>query len=139
MNSRRNFIKNTCVACTGTVLGINLLQSCSSVKTVNSTITNNMMTVAKTEFATVTSLKVRNLQLPYDVLLIKENDENYYALYMQCTHADNPVYTDGAKINCPSHGSQFDMKGLVIDGPATKDLKRFKIELTPNNINIFLN
>ncbi len=139
MNSRRTFIKNTCVACTGTALGINLLQSCSSVKTVNTTITNNMMAVAKAEFATVTSLKVRNLQLPYDILLVKESEDNYCALYMQCTHEDNAVYTDGSKINCPSHGSQFSMKGAVIDGPASKALKQFKTEITTNTINIFLN
>jgi Rieske Fe-S protein len=138
MNSRRNFIKNTCIACTGAALGASVLQSCSSIKTVNSTITNNMMTVLKTEFATVSTMKVRNLQLPYDILLVKENETNYYAMYMQCTHADNPVYTDGQKINCPSHGSQFDMKGVVIDGPASIDLKRFRTEQTETNINIYI-
>lgn len=138
MNTRRNFIKNTCIACTGAAFGASVLQSCSSIKTVNSAIANNMMTVLKTEFATVTTMKVRNLQLPYDILLVKENETNYYALYMQCTHEDNAVYTDGSKINCPSHSSQFDMKGEVLEGPAIRALKRFRTEQTETNINIYL-
>jgi nitrite reductase/ring-hydroxylating ferredoxin subunit len=138
MNNRRAFIKNTCIACTGAALGVGLLESCTSIKTVNTTITNNTMTVAKAEFAAATNIKVRNLQLPYDVLLVKENDDNYYAMYMQCSHADNPVYSDGTKINCPSHGSVFNMQGTAIDGPADKPLKRFKTELTADKITIHL-
>jgi Rieske Fe-S protein len=48
---------------------------------------------------------------------------DFKALSAVCTHAGCTVNrVDGAKIICPCHGSEFNLDGSVLKGPATKPL-----------------
>jgi len=55
-------------------------------------------------------------------------DENgvVHAVDPKCTHMGCHVNWNTAEQtwDCPCHGSRFDMRGVVIEGPATKDLER---------------
>ena len=42
----------------------------------------------------------------------------------------------GGIYTCPCHGSEFSVKGKVLEGPADKDLKIFKTETDNENIYI---
>ena len=45
---------------------------------------------------------------------------------MLCTHEGCPVNPPvGSRINCPCHGSQYDLDGKVLRGPAQLSLSRY--------------
>lgn len=139
---RRDFIRKGCVFCAGAIAGISLLtlaESCATGKIVKKEAHDNKITVAVTDFAPEESFViVRAQSLSYDILLHRNQDDSYNALYMQCTHYDNPVYANKKEIFCPSHGSKFDFNGNVTKEPATRNLKQFRTEKNNQDIIIYL-
>jgi nitrite reductase/ring-hydroxylating ferredoxin subunit len=59
------------------------------------------------------------------VAAFRHEDGTIDAVSPRCTHLGCIVHFNGAERtwDCPCHGSRFDLKGHVIDGPATEDLK----------------
>src|ERR1700754_5168139 len=105
---RRAFIKNSCTFCiaaTGLGFIASGLSSCASAHVYKSVIENGMIAVPVTSFAESNTLIVRNPKLEYDILLVKKSEENYNALYMKCTHQDNPLTGGRNGLYCSSHGS----------------------------------
>jgi len=90
-------------------------------------------------FGDSTVLILRDIQMPFDVLLVKKSIEEYLALYMQCTHQENPVTATENGLYCSAHGSSFDLEGNPTKEPASKPLKRFTTEYKINSITIDLN
>ena len=81
-----------------------LLDSCASTQVINASPENGSIRVDLASFTNDTkALIVRAKQMEYDILLLK-NENNYKAIYLQCTHQNNPVqYTSGG-IVCNVHG-----------------------------------
>lgn len=56
-----------------------------------------------------------------------------YALTIVCTHQGCPVGPSSAggtlHLACPCHGSQFDLNGAVLRGPANRPLAHFAVEV----------
>ncbi len=77
---------------------------------------------------------VRVKELEYDIVLHKEQDENYTALLMKCTHFDNALYLTGDGMRCSLHGSEFDTRGNILKGPAEIPLQQFETQRLENNI-----
>ena len=48
------------------------------------------------------------------------------AITARCTHAGGTLEWQNGQFHCPSHGSNFDAEGKVVNGPATKPLTLFK-------------
>jgi Rieske Fe-S protein len=71
-----------------------------------------------------------------DVLLIRDSENTVRAFNAHCTHKSCIVkYIEKDKrIECPCHGSQYDLKGNVIKGPAPKSLQTHVAELDGNQI-----
>lgn len=142
MKTRREFIKDTCTACLGTAfLGFTFSQltSCSSLPIYKTNLSKKTVDVPLTSFAESNLVIVRDMQVPYDVLLVKKSPEEYLALYMKCSHQENPVTATKTGLFCSSHGSTFDLDGNVTKEPAPAPLKKFKTTLTENSITIDLN
>lgn len=139
---RRAFIKKGCTFCLGAMAGISLLtlaESCATGKIVKKEAQDNKITVAISDFTPGESFViVRAQSLSYDILLHHNQDDTYNALYMQCTHYDNPVYANKKEIFCPSHGSKFDFSGHVTKEPATRNLKQYRTEKNNQDIIIYL-
>lgn len=128
--SRRKFIKtisgSTAALCCGSLgMGL-LLDGCTSIKRIDTTITNNKVTVNKSEFEEHNFLVLNNPKFRTPIYLNKVNEDSYQALLMLCTHKDCDIKPTGSYLTCPCHGSQFDNKGKVLNGPATKNLTGFK-------------
>lgn len=77
--------------------------------------------------------------MEFDILLVKRKDGTYNALYMQCTHQNQPLSANKSGLFCASHGSAFDLEGNVNVEPATSPLKKFRTETENNNVKIYLN
>lgn len=142
MKTRRAFLKDTCTACLGTAfLGFTFSQltSCSSLPIYKTSLNQKLVTVPLTFFVESNLVIVRDMQVQYDILLIKKSEQEYLALYMKCTHQENPVTATASGLFCSAHGSRFDLEGNVTKEPAIDPLKRFKTELKESEVVIDLN
>jgi Rieske Fe-S protein len=58
-------------------------------------------------------------------------DENgLYAVTSTCTHLGCTVNHQDEKFVCPCHGSQFNISGEVLQGPAVKSLEHYEVRLS---------
>lgn len=60
------------------------------------------------------------------VIVIRVSSSNFITLNVTCTHKHCAVDYDGESFTCPCHGSEYDKRGKVTHGPATKNLKSYK-------------
>lgn len=139
--NRRAFIKSSCSLCAGAiglaVLG-SALSGCTAATIYKATAVDGSITVPLTVFKENKTVIVRTAKLEYDILLIKKDTGGYTALYMMCTHNDNPLTATNKNLVCPSHGSVFDFEGNVLQSPASKTLRRFTTSSSEQAISIKL-
>jgi len=142
MKSRRDFIMKTAgvsaFLCCG-MAGTSLLQSCGSVKQITAEIKDRSIRIGKAEFADNTYLVIANMALPAPIYLHKVSEEEYTAFLMLCTHNDCELEATSKMLVCPCHGSEFDLKGEVTEGPAEKPLMEFDVVVSEKEIRIDLN
>lgn len=144
---RRDFIKSTCLTCVGSIGAAWLLQACTSQKYItNITVKENRIIIKKSEFSVLKKdktiqqkfilVKPVNIQFPIAVYKLNEND--YKALYLQCTHQGCELSPHETLMVCPCHGAEFNPNGEVITGPAETNLKTFLTFTDNENIYIQL-
>ena len=122
--NRRDFVKKGCTSCLGVlILGLSL-ESCKSNTVFKTNITDKKIKIPIDKFRQTEKLIVRINTLDYDILVVK-NKKTYKALYLKCTHRDNPVYLADNTLSCNLHGSTFDINGNVTNGPAQENLTIF--------------
>ena len=69
------------------------------------------------------------------VIVIRAADADYRAFTNVCTHAGCGIYAFvHPRIRCQCHGSEFDLDGLNVAGPAPTALKRFDAQLYDSGI-----
>jgi 3-phenylpropionate/trans-cinnamate dioxygenase ferredoxin subunit len=77
------------------------------------------------------------------VALVRIGDE-FYAVGDRCSHedyslAEGEVWEDECEIECPRHGSTFDLRtGAVCSLPATKPVPAFAVEVTGDDVAVVL-
>jgi len=86
----------------------------------------NVVQIKLEEFQVSKMMIVRPSQLDYDIFVNKISDNSYLVLVMKCSHQDWNLATNPKGFNCSLHGSMFDLKGNVANGPATEPLLRLK-------------
>lgn len=141
---RNEFIKMSCLGCIGVVAGVSLLESCATGQYVNNTLNNNIITIKKSDFILVKKDKqiirdfvlVKNDALGFPICVYKISENEYTALFMECTHQGCELNAFKAQLVCPCHGSEFDNKGNVLEGPADTPLKHFEVKTDDQNIYI---
>jgi len=73
------------------------------------------------------------------ILLIRNKGNSFTALNPVCTHKGCEVIKRKDFIECPCHGSEFDLGGKVLKGPADEPLLSFRTEFDgKNTVTIFL-
>jgi len=135
---RKKFLKTCGYACLGTLSVGLLLQSCMTTKSVNVVLEGDKVRVPLSDFQNKDSfykyLMVRNPQIAFPIYVFRFSEKEYTALYLQCTHQGNEVNAYGEKLVCEAHGSEFDNRGNVTNGPAEKPLHSFPIQINPNEL-----
>lgn len=61
------------------------------------------------------------------VALVREGEKTE-ALDLTCTHLGCTVAVTATELVCPCHGSRFDRRGNVLQGPAKRPLQRLQLE-----------
>jgi cytochrome b6-f complex iron-sulfur subunit len=138
MVNRRNFVRQTAAWCIVPGVVASLLNSCKSAATYTSNaVLPGIIQVPVSAFVEGSDrINVRDKRLEFDVLLLKKPNNEYKAIYMKCTHYDNPLVASSTSIYCNSHGSQFDMDGKVMKDPASTPLRIFPTSFENQQIQI---
>lgn len=137
---RRNFIKQSCLACGGLLLGgsiLTMLEGCQSLPTYKAT-KGKEISVPASQFTQSKVVVVSVPWMSFDILLVKKTEETYKALYMKCSHQDQILSATESGLFCVAHGSSFDLDGNVKKEPAIEPLQQFKTRVENNQIIITL-
>ena len=143
---RRKFIKNSCTACISATVLAAVVSSCTSTKYISGKLGKDGLTVNMDEFVINQNGKqtfrsyiiIRNEALQYPVCVYRFSDRDYSALWMRCTHQGAELQASGDHLQCMAHGSEFDSKGTVKNGPADRNLRNFPVTVTGNELFIDL-
>jgi Rieske Fe-S protein len=143
---RRNFLKKSCTACLSLTVISSMVSSCISTKYVTGKVGQDGIAIDKDDFkirrkggtAYSSFVIVRNEILKYPICIYRINDNEYTALWMRCTHQGAELQASGDVLQCSAHGSEFNSKGQVRNGPANIALRTFPVTVTNNEIFIDL-
>jgi cytochrome b6-f complex iron-sulfur subunit len=124
--NRRKFVKTTSAIAGASSCGLISLVGCTPIKYVSGEVKNNAMVVDKSQWGDAEFVLVKNPKLPAPIFL-KHSGQGYSALLLECTHKQCEVRPNSRSLKCPCHGSEYDHVGKVLEGPAEKDLKSFKV------------
>lgn len=140
--NRRDFIVNSCAACLSVTALSTVVSSCQPTRYISGRITDDGLIVKKDEFKIKKGdqvsyrsfIIIRNDALQYPVCIYRFNEQEYSALWMQCTHQGTELQASGEYLQCPAHGSEFNNKGDVTNGPADKNLRTFLVFVTESEL-----
>jgi Rieske Fe-S protein len=140
---RKAFIKTCGFACLGGTMMASLLESCSGNKMIQGSIDQSNLVVPVASFQSHNNsyrkyVVVQHEKLKYPVCVYRFSETEYTALLMRCTHQGAELQVFGARLQCPAHGSEFNNKGVVQNGPADTNLRNFPVTLQNNQLYISL-
>jgi Rieske Fe-S protein len=143
---RKDFIKTCGFACVGGIGLTAMLQGCGTTKLMSGIIAGDNLIVPVSDFETKNGkdiyfkkyIVVQNDILQYPVCLYRLNENEYTALWMRCTHQGTELQVFGDKLQCPAHGSEFDNRGGIQNGPADAKLRTFPVTIENNQLKISL-
>lgn len=141
--NRREFTA-ACFMCLTGAATIPVFSGCQSTYYTSGTIQPNGISILKSEFTYMKKDKVlerayvivRNDSMEFPIYVYRFSDDDYAAVLMKCTHQGNELQASGDHMHCPAHGSEFNNRGIVAQGPAEENLRTFKV--TSENDNIFI-
>jgi nitrite reductase/ring-hydroxylating ferredoxin subunit len=138
---REEFLKTCGFACLGGSLLAVLLEGCSTGgKIVNGAIEQADLVVPAAAFQHKDGWRkyvvVQHEKLKYPVCVYRFSETEYTALLMRCPHQGAELQVFGSRLQCPAHGSEFDDKGVVKNGPADTNLRTFPV--TEHNQQLYL-
>jgi cytochrome b6-f complex iron-sulfur subunit len=72
------------------------------------------------------------------VLLFRQHHGELWALGSTCSHRGCEVNKLRTTFVCPCHGSEYDLEGKVIQGPAPEPLNRYRVDRLADRIEVYL-
>lgn len=133
---RREFIE--CVACG--MFGLAFLPGCASRPTYRSYLIEGRVVLSVAEFDDAARgeriLVVEAEEMRDPILLIRVERAVYRALSSVCTHQGCHVRPAGGFLQCPCHGSTYDLEGEVVRGPAPAPLYEYPVTFDNGMIKI---
>lgn len=122
------------------MLGVFLEGCVSGGKSVEGTIEQSDLVVAVAAFQHKGGFRkyvvVQHEKLKYPVCVYRFSESEYTALLMRCPHQGAELQVFGSRLQCPAHGSEFDDKGVVKNGPADTNLRTFPV--TEHNHQLYI-
>jgi len=70
--------------------------------------------------------------------IVIHDAEGIRALSLTCSHLGCAIEERNFGFECPCHSSRYDMNGVVLKGPATSNLRKFRLEKSEDgNLHVF--
>lgn len=144
---RKKFIKRCGHACIGGLFIPSVLQGCSSMKLisknrVNAEIEGTDLLIPLSSFEVGEQKRLyiiaQHPMLKYPICVYRFGEEEYTALVMACTHQGTELQVFGERLACPAHGSEFNSKGGVENGPAEESLRSLPVRMEAERLKISL-
>ncbi len=137
--NRRDFVLRLPVISTGALLGASTLSltACGGVAYLVPRGGDGEMAVAASEVPEGGAL-VQGPGMERPVYLRRDDDGAYVALLARCTHRGCQPDPVGDRLVCPCHGSEYDLKGSVLQGPAEEPLTRYPVRIQGNDVIVLL-
>lgn len=141
---RRNFIKDSCAACLSAAVLSTLVTACAPTRYIDGKLEKDGLIVEKDQFRVGSKgsyssfIVVRNDALLFPVCIFRFNEQEYSAIWMKCAHQGAEVNVVGDMLQCPAHGSEYNNRGQVTNGPATSNLRTFPVTVRKNDLFIDL-
>ncbi|MBS9766276.1 MAG: Rieske (2Fe-2S) protein [Flavobacteriaceae bacterium] len=134
---RKEFIKKCGYACLGSSLGMLLLESCVTAN-VTGKIVNTDVFVPLDSFKDKKYIIVENQRLQFPIFVSRISKTEFSAVLMECSHQGAELQAFGDTLECAAHGSKFDSRGIVKEGPAYDNLPSFPVRIKENQLKISL-
>ncbi|MCI0405626.1 MAG: Rieske (2Fe-2S) protein [candidate division Zixibacteria bacterium] len=83
-------------------------------------------------------VKVYPFGFAHPIVVFENPSGKVFAISTTCTHAGCEVRKTKSKFECPCHGSQYDLTGKVLRGPAPAALTRFPVKKEGEFLEIIL-
>jgi cytochrome b6-f complex iron-sulfur subunit len=135
---RKEFIKKVAVGGSILFFAPTIIESCSkeNIGSGNDPGSTNPMIIDLTSSKFSTLNTIGGYGYSGNVIIIHTAANEYIALSKICTHQNCTVdYNKSAKIlPCYCHGSEFNLSGNVIRGPAQRNLKKYNVEISGNTL-----
>ena len=140
---RKEFLKTCGYACIGGTLFGGLLAGCKSAELVSGNISGSDLVVPASSFLKKDKtfrkyIVLHNDLLDFPICLYRFSETEYAALLMKCPHQGAELQVFGDRLQCPAHGSEFNDKGVVQNGPADTNLRSFLVSIQNEQIKISL-
>ena len=136
MSSRRDFLKTLGVAIVSSASAPFLLNGCAGLATLRAQVEENKIKLNKMETQALNApngiFLVKAPQLPGPIILRNLPEVGIVAVSAICSHRGCEVRAMPHSLQCPCHGSEYDELGEVLEGPATRPLKRYEVIETPD-------
>ncbi|MCY4781237.1 Rieske (2Fe-2S) protein [Sphingobacterium sp. UT-1RO-CII-1] len=143
--NRKYFLKQCGLACLSSSIATALFNSCVTQKAISGQLVNTDLVIPLDSFLVknkTTDYKkyiiVEHKQLQHPIYVFRFSENEYSALLMRCTHQGAELQAFGDVLECPAHGSEFNNRGIVQNGPANKNLRTFPVISTNNELKISL-
>jgi len=94
---------------------------------------NNAVTIDLDKLSNNSAYLIKNKQLAAIRI-----DNNIRVLSIKCTHLGCTLNIAGDVFKCPCHGSEFELNGRLIKGPASKDLKKIDYKVEKDKIIVYV-
>jgi nitrite reductase/ring-hydroxylating ferredoxin subunit len=143
---RKYFLKACGFACLGGIGVSTIFESCTALQSLSGEIAGDNLIVPVSDFVIGSNetkqfkkyLILNNDLLKFPICIYRFNETTYTALWMQCTHQGAELQVFGDQLQCPAHGSEFNNKGIMQNGPAENDLRSFPVTINNGKLKISL-
>jgi cytochrome b6-f complex iron-sulfur subunit len=129
--NRKQFLKTVAATVVGTPL-LGMLKGCApSAPIIYARLTEDKAVLPASLLSQLDApgsyIKVYIPAHAHPLLLFQQEDGELTAVLSTCSHSGCEVRKVGTKFECPCHGSEYDLQGNVLRGPAPEPLERFRV------------
>ena len=138
--NRRRFVKALPMLSAGAASagGLGSLSACATVPYVAATGSGSEARVPAAQIPPGTGAFVTTPNRPWPLYVHRHSDQRVTAVAASCTHQGCQPDPQGGRLVCPCHGSQFDLDGALLEGPAEAPLPGFPASVDGTDVVIRL-